>query len=189
MFDFSSLNLGAALKALTPRVTVPFAGAAWILLYVHTKNLMALPPAVVVTALVIGVLCSCLALSSLVAALWGLTAGARRRVVQMFLRYRDKKRIETELGFLTPKEREIISYLLAKNQKMFEVLPDGEEAATLIAKGFVVYSVRRPLALHRDVAVEIPAHVWAVLVKHREKFPYEVRGSVAHPWRTPWMAR
>ena len=39
-------------------------------------------------------------------------------------------------------EREIIAYLLENRQKMFEVRPDGEETATLLAKGFVVHEVR-----------------------------------------------
>lgn len=102
---------------------------------------------------------------------------------------RDKRRIQKELNYLTPKERAIIAYLLAKKQKVFEVLPDGEEAATLIAKGFVVVAKRRPPAVHRDIIVEVPEHVWEVLLKNRAKFPYEGREPERAPWRTPWMAR
>src|SRR6266849_261717 len=127
MLDFKSLteNLGATLNALTPRITVPFAATAWILLYVHTRGWFSFPPAIVVVALIVAVLCTCLALTSLVASLWAATRSLRDDCSRMVFRYRDKKRIEAELEFLTPNERGILGYLLAKKQKMFEVLPDG----------------------------------------------------------------
>ena len=191
MLDFKSFiqNLGAILNALTPKITVPFASAAWILLYVHTRGRFPLPPSVVVAALIVGVLCTCLALTSLAASLWTATRSLRDDCSRMLFRRRDKKRIEAELEFLTPDERGILAYLLAKQQKMFEVLPDGEKAATLISKGFVMYAARQPLALHRDICVVVPDHVWEVLVKHRAKFPYQAPNPEIHPWRTHWMAR
>jgi len=191
MFDFKSFteNLGTTLKALTPRITVPFAATGGILLYIHARDLMFLPAGVVVSALVVAVLCTCLALASLLARIWNATAGLRQHLAETFHHYRDRKRIQTELEYLIPKEREIIAYLLAKQQRLFEVLPDGEQAATLIAKGFVVPTTRKPPAVLRDITVEVPAHVWEVLVMNRSKFPYEVTNPEAHPWRTNWMAR
>lgn len=126
---------------------------------------------------------------SLFASFWNATKALRQHLVEKFLQHRDKKRLEKELEFMTPKEREIIAYLLAKKQKVFEVLPDGEQASTLIAKGFVVRTARKPPALHRDITVEIPAHVWDVLSKHQDSFPYQPSKSEAHAWRTSWMAR
>jgi len=191
MFDFKSFteNLGTTLNALRPRITAPFAAAAWILLYIQTRGLMSLPAGVVVAALIGGVLCTCLALTSLLAYLWNTTKGLRQHFVEMFHHYRDKKRIQTELDYLTVEERVIIAYLLAKQQRVCEVLPDGEQAATLIAKGFVVWTVRKPPAIHRDITVEVPAHVWDVLVRNSARFPYEPPKPETHPWRTPWMAR
>ena len=188
---FKSLteNLGGTLNALTPRITVPFAAAAWILLYVHRRSLMPLPAGAVVSALIAAVLCTCLVLAALLSYLWNTTKGVRQHLVETFHHYRDKKRIQTELDYLIPKEREIIAYLLAKQQRLFEVLPDGEQAATLISKGFVVCTARKSPAVHRDITVEVPAHVWDVLVKNRAKFPYEAPKPERHPWRTQWMVR
>jgi len=151
MLDFKSFteNLGTTLNALTPRITAPFAVTGWILLYVHARGWFVLSPSVVVVALIVGVLCTCLVLTSLAASLWAATRSLRDDCSRMVFRYRDKKRIEAELEYVIPNERGILGYLLAKNQKMFEVLPDGEEAATLIAKGFVVYPERQPPAVHR----------------------------------------
>jgi hypothetical protein len=189
MFDFSSFNLGGALKALTPRITIGFACAAAILLYLHETNRVTVSTAVFVSALVVFLLCGCLAVTSLVAAAWSATKGLREGVARSFSTRREKRRIESELSFLAPGERTILSHLLANNQRVFEVLPDGEEAATLITKGLVVYPKRRPLAFHRDIVVEIPPHVWEVLVRHKNEFPHQNQESVADPWRTHWMAR
>ena len=184
MFDFKSFteNLGATLKALTPRITVPFAVTGWLLLYIHTAGWMVLPQPVVVSALVVGLLCTWLATASA-------TGAAYHRLVPVLLRRGERRRIEAELEFLTPKERKILAYLLAKRQRMFQVQPDGEEASTLIAKGFVAHLARHAPVVHRDISVEVPAHVWEVLVKHREEFPYDESADRGHPWRTHWMAR
>jgi hypothetical protein len=191
MLDFKSFteNLGTTLNALTPRITAPFAVTGWILLYVHARGWFVLSPSVVVVALIVGVLCTCLVSTSLAASLWAATRSLRDDCSRMVFRYRDKKRIEAELEYVIPNERGILGYLLAKNQKMFEVLPDGEEAATLIAKGFVVYPERQPPAVHRDICVVVPDHVWEVLVKHRAQFPCKALDSETQPWRTHWMAR
>jgi len=191
MFDFKSFteNLGATLNSLTPKITLAFAAAAWIVFYIHTHGIMALPSSVVVCALVVGVLCTCLGVGGLLACAWSAGLGLRKRIASNFYQYHDKKRIEAELEFLTSEEREILAHLLAKKQRMIEVLPDGEKAATLIAKGFLVYPSRRPLAVHRDVLVEVPVHVWHVLIKHQSSFPYDAPERQAHPWRTHWMAR
>jgi hypothetical protein len=150
---------------------------------------MFLPAGVVVSALIVTVLCTCLALTSLVARIWNASGGLRQHLAEMFHQYRDKKRIQRELDYLIPKERKIIAYLLAKQQRVFEVLRDGEQAATLIAKGFVVPTTRKPPAVLRDITVEVPPHIWDVLIKNRAKFPYEAPDSEAHPWRTHWMNR
>jgi hypothetical protein len=182
-------SLGATLKELTPKITVGFAAAAWILLYAHTRGVFPLPPSVVVVAWIAGILCSCLALASVAASLWTATRSLRDACSRFLFLRRDKKRVEAELPFLTPNERDILAYLLAKKQKMFEVLPDGEEAASLISKGFVVYPARRPLAIHRDVCVVVPDHVWKVLVRHSAEFPYQAPNPEIHPWRTHWQLR
>lgn len=187
MFDFKSFtdNLGATLNSLTPRVTVPFAASAWILLYLHRSGSTVLPPTIVVSALVVGVLCTSLAVVGLLPFVGRTVQPLRRH----FVLRREQKRIEDELPFLQPRERQIVGCLLATKRRMVEVLPDGEEAKTLIAKGFLVVSPRQPGVVHRDICVEIPIHVWEVLARHEQEFPFDPATQPSNPWRTHWMAR
>jgi hypothetical protein len=69
---------------------------------------------------------------------WTVTEPLRVDGTRAFRFRWERRRIESELQYLQAKERQIIGYLLAKKQKMIEVQPDGEDAATLIAKGFLV---------------------------------------------------
>lgn len=195
MVDISKIlgvNIGAILHALTPKVTFSFATAAWILLFVHTKGWFLLPPVVMTSAFVVGIVCSCLVGTNFITSLWTITENQRKDLLRTLHLRRDQKRVEQEIDFLTPSEKNILAYLLIHNQKMIEVLPDGEEAATLISKGFLVPPVRHPPAIHRDIQVAIPDHVWNVLTRYKEKFSYRpVRDQnvEVHPWRTHWMVR
>jgi hypothetical protein len=195
MAEWISKLLAPLINALlNPPVTASIAATAAILLYLNSRRFLpvTLEPRFLLLIIVVGILFGSLACINIASSLWTATQGLRRLCVRRIAIYRDRKRIEGEIAFLTPKERSIIAYLLAKKQKMFEVLPDGEEAITLISKGFVVYPARRPMGLHRDVAVEIPNYVWEVLLKHQNDFPYEpqtVNKVEIHPWRTHWMAR
>lgn len=188
MFDFKAftVNVATALNALTPKVTVPCAASGWLLLYLHRSGWMTVPEPVVVSAGVTGVVCTCLAVAGLSPQGW--TAASRPFRRRLAIR-RDRRRIEAELAFLQPRERQIIGCLLKTKQRMVEVLPDGEEARTLIAKGFLEISQRQPHNIHRDVCVEVPTHVWEVLVKHQSEFPFDSASEPSNPWRTHWMAR
>src|ERR1035438_7219151 len=48
---------------------------------------------------------------------------------------RSKREVERYIPHMTTKEREIIAYLLAKNQKTFLAAIDGGHAATLLSRG------------------------------------------------------
>jgi hypothetical protein len=179
---------------LHPRITAAVAITAGVVLYLNVRHLLpvALEPGVLLVVLVVGILCGCVACVNIASSLWRGSKGLRHAFTRRIERHRDKKRIEGQIPLLSPKERRIIGYLLAKQQKMFEVLPDGEEAATLIAKGFVVHAPRQAMAIHRDIPVEVPDHVWEVLLKHQSEFSFEApkAGEMeVHPWRTHWMAR
>lgn len=192
MLDLKSVSdsLGTILRALTPKITVAAAITAWVLFFIHLGGWMALPQLVVVSALVIGIFSTCLVFTSFVAWLWKAVRPVREAVVTAAVVRAEKVRIKQELAFLTPDERHILAYLLSKNQKMFEVQPDGEKAATLMAKGFLVVAKGPPL-IHRDIIVKVPEHVWDVLIERKSDFQYgqPADGKETHPWRIPWMAR
>ena len=94
---------------------------------------------------------------------------------------------------MTTKEREIIAYLLAKNQKTFTAASDGGHARTLLSRGIVIILARDGQLLDpENVPMTIPDHLWDVLQKHKDEFPYkppdggETEGA---PWRVHWMER
>lgn len=182
-------------KLLTEtKVTAGIALACLVLWFLNARHL--LPIAMHATWLlgivVIGIVCGSITVTSMLAPIWKATEGLRGSVTSEVKRHQEKKEIEKELPFLSPEERNILAYFLTNNLKVFEATPDGEKAATLIAKGFVVSSLKRPPGFHRDVIFEIPAHVWSVLDKRRNEFTYRpiMNGNVeVQPWRIPWMAR
>jgi hypothetical protein len=102
--------------------------------------------------------------------------------------HREKVGLERFIPYMTPKEHEIIAYLLAKKQKTFLASADGDHAATLLSRGIVII-----LAQHRqqldpeNVPMTIPDHLWDVLMQHRSEFPYTPPDSddeaERHPWR------
>lgn len=185
---FLGIDIAAIIRSLTAEVTFSFAMAAWIILLVHTQGWFLFPSIVTTTALIIGIICSCFVITNS----WAATKRLRDYLFHQFHLWQDKKRIEKEIPFLTPHEKNILGYLLTYNQKMIEVLPDGEDAATLMAKGFLVLPNRCPLEIHRDIQVVVPDHIWKILVNHKENFSYRPvmnHGVETDPWRTHWMAR
>lgn len=192
MLDLKSVsdNVATMVRALTPKVTVAAAITAWLVFFIHVRGWMALPQAIIVSALVVGIFSTCLVFTSSVAWLWKAARPVREAIVRGAFLRAEKIRIERELAFLTPDERHILAYLLAKKQKMFEVQPDGEKAAMLISKGFLVVAKGPPL-IQRDIIVKVPEHVWDVLVDHSDEFHYGATtdGKEIKPWRIPWMSR
>jgi len=91
---------------------------------------------------------------------------------------------------LTEREREIIGYLLAHNQKMFTNTPDCGHANRLLARGIVVIAAQPgQVGTHYEVPFAIPDHIWTVLKQHQKDFPYSPppREAEGHPWRRNWM--
>ena len=101
--------------------------------------------------------------------------------------------VRAYIRYMTEKDREILSYLLHHNQKMFQADQDGGYAAPLIARGIIRIAAqhRQVLDLTR-VPFAVPDHIWKVLDENRNKFPFkpprpdEDRG---HPWAMHWMVR
>ncbi len=103
---------------------------------------------------------------------------------------RAKRAVLDYIPHMTDKEREIIGYLLAKNQKMFGAEIDGGYASTLLARGIVRIAAKAGQHIDEmDVPMEIPDYVWEVLSAHRDKSPYTPQrmrdGVEPHPWRVP----
>jgi hypothetical protein len=94
---------------------------------------------------------------------------------------------------MTEKERTIIAYLLAHNQKMFTNTPDCGHATTLLSRGIVVNATRLGQTVtYYEVPFAIPDHIWTVLKQHEGEFPYTPPApgeTEIHPWRVHWMAR
>ena len=87
---------------------------------------------------------------------------------------RSKRGFRGYIRHMTPKEREIIAYLLAKNQKTFTAASDGGHARTLLSRGIVIILARDGQLLDpENVPMTIPDHLWDVLQKHKDEFPYK----------------
>ena len=106
---------------------------------------------------------------------------------------RSKRRFRDYITHMTPKEREIIAYLIAKNQKTFTAAADGGHARTLLSRGIVMIVARDGQRLDpENVPMTIPDHLWDVLQEHKHEFPYkppEDDETEAYPWRVHWMER
>ena len=107
----------------------------------------------------------------------------RRRRAQL-------RAIRDYIPHMTPKEREIIGYLLHYNQRVFQTTPDGGYAAPLIAKGVVCpIGIAGQVFGAHQVPFEIPRPVWDVLTANRATFSYKQASDGAVPWAIHWMAR
>ena len=109
-------------------------------------------------------------------------------------RLRAERRSAREyIAHMTPKEREIIGYLLHHNQKVFQADQDGGYAAPLISKGIVRIAGQRGQVMDLTrIPFEIPDHIWSELASNRSAFEYTPpRGKEpeSFPWAVHWMAR
>jgi hypothetical protein len=109
------------------------------------------------------------------------------------LKCHEERAVREFIPYMTDRDRAIIGYLLYHNQKMFQAEQDGGYAAPLISKGIIQRSGVPGQAVDLTwMPFEVPDHVWSVLEKNREAFPYEPppTGEVKErPWAIPWMVR
>jgi hypothetical protein len=89
-------------------------------------------------------------------------------------------RVLRYLDTLSPREKEILGYLLARNERSIISALDGGYAQPLVAKGIL----RRPrqMGTSEDMTHIIPEFVWLELKRRQNEFPDTYRGK-AHPWR------
>jgi hypothetical protein len=169
------------------------AGAAAFGLFLLSNALRWVPPfdPWMVQAAALGfLLCVCLAIGS-AATVANEFFRPRERLARWLQRKSEQRAVREYIPHMTEKEREIIAYLLAKNQKMFQTTIDGGYAATLLARG-IVRTAGQQYVDQRRVPFAIPDHLWDVLVEHQADFPYTppAQGEAeSHPWAIHWMAR
>jgi hypothetical protein len=114
-------------------------------------------------------------------------------IVHRITIHKQKRAVREYIPHMTEKEREIISYFLAKKQKTFFYTIDGGYAATLISRGIVICGLRPGQAgSTHHIPFIIPDHIWSVLIKHKSEFPYKpppLGENEIHPWAIHWMVR
>ena len=68
--------------------------------------------------------------------------------------HRAKHDVQKYISLMTPKEREIIGYLLAKNQRMFTYKLDGGYASTLISRNIIRCALQHRQMLFSNTGIE-----------------------------------
>ncbi len=131
----------------------------------------------------IGIVTGCLAAASILSALtrfFGLGSAIKE------WRWQKKARnsVSAYIPFMNEQERSIIAHLLHHNQKTFTGDIDGGNATTLIARGIIVSALKPGQVFQQlDAPFAVPDVVWDVLIKHKEKFPYQPTERGVLPWR------
>lgn len=103
---------------------------------------------------------------------------------------REQAHVRNYIPSMTEKEREIIGYLLARNQKLFIAPHDGGSAMPLISQRIVVSALQQGQTC--DIGhypMRIPDHIWNALLAHKEQFPdTSPLDGGGRPCRPPWMS-
>jgi hypothetical protein len=133
-------------------------------------------------------LCGLLAVASLIAAAVKVLP-IQRWVARWITTRREKRSLQNYIPYMTPKEREIVAYLLAKHQKTITAAADGGYAATLLSRGIIRIVAQQGQHLDAEnVPMTVPDHLWDLLMEHKSQFPYSPKEG-GHPWRVHWMVR
>jgi len=183
------------LKASGWQTTAVTAAAALTLYLNATKRFPTpLDSWVIQTAEVSLLVFGCLSLASIGSSIVKASSGPRASLTRRWAIRKAQHQVEKDIPSMTTKEREIIGYLLTKNQKMFDYTADGGDANTLISKRIVVCAMLPGQSYtNYGVTFKIPEHVWDVLVKHKAEFPYTLpkpgEKPEPYPWAIHWMAR
>ena len=173
--------------------TTAIAVASALLVYCNAKNLLPTPldPWMIQGAEAAFFVCGCLSLASIGSAIVKASSGPRAKLAHLWTIRRAQRRVAKGIPQMTPKEREIISYLLANNQRMFTSTVDGGYANTLISKWIVVRALLPGQTFtYNEMPFEVPEYIWDVLVKHKAEFRYDPPKegeSKPHPWRRHWL--
>jgi hypothetical protein len=174
--------------------TTALAAAAALTLYLNATKRFPTPldSWVTQTAEVSLLVFGCLSLASIGSSIVKASSGPRASLARRWAIRKAQHQVERDISSMTAREREIIGYLLAKNQKMFDYTADGGDANTLISKQIVVCALLPGQSYtNYGVPFKVPDHVWDVLMKHRAEFPApeETEKPQPYPWTIHWMAR
>jgi hypothetical protein len=166
------------------------AACGLFLLIAHWGWLPPLDAWMIQLAVIVFLICGFLAVASVI------SATLKFFPVQMWLRHwinnqRTKRAVRDYIPHMTERERTIIGYLLAKNQKTFTAASDGGYAATLLSRGIIRVAAKPGQYIDMfQVPMMVPDDVWDVLIEHKDQFPYsfnpEKPSDVERkPWRIP----
>ena len=163
-----------------------------LLLADHWGSLPPVAPWMVQVAVLGLLICAFLTIVGFLAAI-NKSVGIQEWLLYLIEKRRAQKEVSDYIPHMTDKERQIIGYLLAKNQKVLEADYDGGHATTLLSRGIIVRYVQPgQVARGMSTPMTIPDHVWKVLVKHKARFEYEpprAGEQESPPWRIHWMER
>jgi len=169
--------------------TTALTAASGVILYLGTKKRLPVAPdsRVVETAEILFVVFGFLSLANIASHFAKPLGNSTRR---WWAVRQAKRQVEKSIPSMSSKEREIIGYLLANNQKMFTYTIDGGYASTLISKRIVVCALLPGQRYTSwEVPFEIPDHVWDVLVKHKGNFSNTWKDGEPYPYAIHWMSR
>lgn len=156
----------------------------------HIGMLPVLPDWALLAISFAAIICGCLAFAS-----WCSTAYKFFPIHKWFLHWlsirRSKRGLRAYIPYMTPKENEIISYLLAKNMKTFLAEANGGHASTLLSRGIVIVLAQRGQQIDTEnVPMTIPDHLWDVFMEYKTKFLHtQTDDNEPYPWRVDWMER
>jgi hypothetical protein len=172
------------LKASGLQTAAIAAACALFLLLARLGWLPPLEPWMIIIATFVLVLCGFLTIAAILSS----------TLFKKWMKYlKDKRAVREYIPYMTAKEREIISYLLAKKKKTFFYTIDGGYAATLISRGIVICALKPgQTGSTWHIPFIIPDHIWSVLLKNKKEFPYNAPQSEKNevaPWAIPWAAR
>ena len=172
--------------------TAAIAGAAALLIVLNSRKTLpvALDPWILETAEVAVILCGSLTVFSLLSGIVTASKPLRMKFSRHQAVRRAQRDVKEAIPQLTVKEREILGYLIQKNQRHFSYTQDGGYASTLIAKRFLTFAgVPGQVFTAYDFPFEVPKHVWEVLNEHKENLVCSHREGEPYPWAVHWMAR
>jgi hypothetical protein len=101
---------------------------------------------------------------------------------------KERTHVQNYIASMTPKEREIIGYLIEHNQKVFTCPPESEDLSPLVSQRIVVPALQPGQMFNADsMPFVVLDNVWTVLLANRNQFPSGV--SVDEYGLPPWRSR